>query len=118
MSTTVTNRRKMAPTAHQNNNEIVQEQETEKTIDDADNDVQDSKEEHADDGSNFKTTQSDELKLFRDLVRNSRQTLEYLVKGSWNLPMSRDTIYLFGELKGHYNMILASLERDIYDANE
>lgn len=58
------------------------------------------------------------LNTLRSNVHDSMRMLADLAKESWNLPLSRDTVYAMGEINGQYNLILAFINRDIADAQQ
>lgn len=49
--------------------------------------------------------------LISDLISCQAMFLE-TIRRYWDVPMSKDTVFLFGEMKGHFTEITSSLRRD------
>jgi hypothetical protein len=54
----------------------------------------------------------------RACTEDHKRGLSDLVKSRWELPMSKETVYAYGEINGHYARVISLLTRDITDAEQ
>ena len=58
----------------------------------------------------------DELVTLYNNVDHNRACLATLYHDAWNVELSRETVYLFGQLEGRYTALLVSLNKDVQAA--
>lgn len=57
-----------------------------------------------------------DIASFRQMIQAHKAEMDTILTTAWGVPLSRETVFAFGELNGQYALILALLRRDITDA--